>query len=445
MHPEGRLSEADPEALFRRIAWRLMPFLFVCLVFNWLDRVAISFAHLQFRADLGIGDTAFGVSVGLFSIGYLLCEIPCNLVLERLGARRTLARIMILWGLVTIAMAFVRGPYSLYATRTVLGMAEAGFFPGVILYLTYWFPESFRARVTSRFVMAIAVCGIVGGPVSTWIMTHLSGAWGWRGWQWLFVLDGVPPVLAGLVAYRWLADRPAQAAWLTQGERHRVEQAAGGRHPSAGPTDRAAIAGLLRSRTLWCLTVAYCLTIMCTGNVVNFWVPSLLRASGVQDLQRIGLLSALPHVVGIVAMLAACRHSDRRRERRWHFALGGALAIAGMLALPATLGRPLLTVLLLTVLVSGYLIATAIFWSIPAGSLPPRGRAFGLAFINCCGQVSSMATPVMIGMLKSRLGSFDAALAVVSLMVAGGIATLLLGTSSAPSPLSSPSAPEITS
>ncbi|KXV66045.1 MFS transporter [Gluconobacter oxydans] len=426
------LSDAGQKQreVFRRIAWRLMPFLFACLVFNWLDRVAISFAHLQFRRDLGITDTVFGLSVGLFSAGYLLCEIPSNLVLERFGARRTLARIMILWGGVTIGMAFVQGPYSLYVTRTLLGMAEAGFFPGVILYLTYWFPDAYRARITSRFIMAIAVCGIVGGPVSTWIMTHLAGVGGWHGWQWLFVLDGLPPVLAGLMAYRWLSDRPAEAKWLGPEERETVRQALGHDVEPGGKQEKRSLRDAFRNRTLWVLSLSYCLTIMCTGNVVNFWVPSLLRASGVQDLQRLGNLSALPHVIGIVVMLLACQSSDRHRERRWHFAAGGGLVVVGMLLLPWSLHHVVLTMLLLTLMVCGYLIATAIFWSIPALLLPRQDRAVGLAFINCCGQVSSMLTPVMIGFLRSRLGGFEAALTVVSLLVALGVLILLRCTTS---------------
>ncbi|MBS1103499.1 MFS transporter [Gluconobacter sp. Dm-62] len=415
----------EQKEVFRHIAWRLMPFLFACLVFNWLDRVSISFAHLQFRKDLGITDTVFGLSVGLFSAGYLLCEIPSNLVLERFGARRTLARIMIIWGFVTIGMAFVQGPYSLYVTRTLLGMAEAGFFPGVILYLTYWFPDAYRARITSRFIMAIAVCGIVGGPVSTWIMTHLAGVGGWHGWQWLFVLDGLPPVMAGLVAYRWLSDRPADAAWLSLEQREIVRQALGQQTGQGEVSEKRPLRDAFRNRTLWFLSLSYCLTIMCTGNVVNFWVPSILRASGVHDLQRLGNLSALPHIIGIVAMLMACQSSDRNHERRWHFAAGGGLAVVGMLLLPWSLHHVVLTMLLLTLMVCGYLIATAIFWSIPASLLPRQDRALGLAFINCCGQISSMLTPVMIGFLRSRLGGFEAALTVVSVLVALGVLILL--------------------
>lgn len=426
MNNDGLTRAGQTEgAVFRRVAWRLMPFLFICLVFNWLDRVAVSFAHLQFGADLHISDTVFGLSVGLFSAGYLLCEIPSNLVMERWGARRTLARIMIFWGLVTIGMAFVQGAYSLYVARTLLGMAEAGFFPGVILYLTYWFPSAYRARITSRFIMAIAVCGIVGGPSATWIMTHMAGVWGWHGWQWLFLLGGLPPVIAGFVAFGWLADRPADARWLGRDEKNIILQAMVREPSSVVRPVRASLASAFSNRTLWLLSLSYCLTITCTGNVVNFWVPSLLRAAGVQNLQQLGLLSALPHGVGIVAMLLACQHSDQQQERRWHFALGGALAMAGMLALPWMVHGTISTVFFLTIMVAGYLIATAIFWSIPASLLPAQDRAIGFALINCCGQVSSMLVPVLIGFLKTRLGGFEVALSIVSLFVGLGVVVLL--------------------
>lgn len=418
------------EAVFRRVAWHLMPFLFICLVFNWLDRVAISFAHLQFGADLHISDTAFGLSVGLFSAGYLLCEIPSNLVMERWGARRTLARIMIFWGIITIGMAFVQGAHSLYVARTLLGMAEAGFFPGVILYLTYWFPSAYRARITSRFIMAIAVCGIVGGPSATWIMTHLAGVWGWHGWQWLFLLGGMPPVVAGLLAFGWLADKPAAARWLSRDEKNIIQQAMVCEPASVVHPVRVSLASAFSNPTLWLLSLSYCLTITCTGNVVNFWVPSLLRAAGVQNLQQLGLLSALPHVVGIVAMLLACQHSDYQQERRWHFALGGGLAMSGMLALPWMAHEVAVTLFFLTVMVAGYLIATAIFWSIPAGMLPARDRAIGFALINCCGQISSMFVPMFIGFLKTWLGGFEVALSIVSLFVGLGVIVLLAMTAS---------------
>ncbi|WP_437882373.1 MFS transporter [Pseudomonas sp. LRF_L74] len=413
--------------LYRKLAWRIMPFLALCFVLNWLDRVNISFAHLQFKTDLNISDATFGIIVGVFSIGYLLFEIPSNLLLEKIGAKKTMTRIMILWGLVTIATAFAQTPTQFYILRVLLGAAEAGFFPGVILYLTYWFPASHRARITSRFIMAIAVCGIVGGPLSTWIMGHFNGSGGYSGWQWLFVLTGIPPVLAGLFAWYWLDDKPATARWLSDDEKRQVEAALAAERGTHQPSGHLNFLGALRDLKVWCIILAYCLTIMCTGNVVNIWAPSIIRDSGVSSLGHLGLLSALPYIIGVGAMFLACRHSDLRKERRWHFALGGLSAALAMLALPSLQSSPVTAILTLTVMTSGYLVATAIFWTIPTYYLSDAAKAAGLALVNCCGQISSLLTPIMIGAIKTSTGSIGPALYIVAALVALGTLTLLSG------------------
>ena len=413
--------------LYRKLAWRIMPFLFLCFVLNWLDRVNISFAHLQFKADLNISDATFGIIVGVFSIGYLLFEIPSNLLLEKFGAKKTMTRIMILWGLVTIATAFAQTPAQFYVLRVLLGAAEAGFFPGVILYLTYWFPARYRARITSRFIMAIAVCGIVGGPLSTWIMSHFAGIAGFSGWQWLFVVTGIPPVLAGLFAWYWLDDKPANAKWLSDGEKRAIESALAHERASRKPGGHQRFVEALKDRKVWFITLAYCLTIMCTGNVTNIWAPSIIRDAGVSNLGQLGLFSALPYVVGVGVMLWACRHSDLHQERRWHFALGGLTAAVAMVLLPNLIAGPWSAIALLTLMTSGYLVATAVFWTIPTYYLSDRARAAGLALVNCCGQISSLLTPIMIGTIKTNTGEISLALYIVAALVACGTLILLFG------------------
>lgn len=415
------------QRLYRKLAWRIMPVLFLCFVLNWLDRVNIGFAHLQFKTDLNISDATFGIIVGVFSIGYLLFEIPSNLLLEKIGAKKTMTRIMILWGLVTIATAFAQTPAQFYVLRVLLGAAEAGFFPGVILYLTYWFPASHRARITSRFIMAIAVCGIIGGPLSTSIMSHFAGIAGFTGWQWLFVITGIPPVLAGLFAWYWLDDRPASAKWLSAAEKHAIEQALVRERQQRKPGGHTRFVEALKDRKVWFITLAYCLTIMCTGNVTNIWAPSIIRDSGVSNLGQLGLLSALPYVVGVSLMLWACRHSDLHQERRWHFALGGLAAALAMLILPNFLFSPYSAIAVLTLMTSGYLVATAIFWTIPTYYLSDHAKAAGLALVNCCGQISSLLTPIMIGAIKTSTGSISLALYIVAGLVACGTLILLLG------------------
>lgn len=231
----------------------------------------------------------------------------------------------------------------------------------MILYLTYWFPASHRARITSRFIMAIAVCGIIGGPLSTTIMAHFAGLVGFTGWQWLFVVTGIPPVLAGLFAWYWLDDKPASAKWLSADEKHAIEQALAHERQQRKPSGHQRFVEALKDRKVWFITLAYCLTIMCTGNVTNIWAPSIIRDSGISNLGQLGLLSALPYVVGVGLMLWACRHSDLHQERRWHFALGGLAAALAMLVLPHFLFSPYSAIAVLTLMTSGYLVATAIF------------------------------------------------------------------------------------
>ncbi|MEN1832889.1 MFS transporter [Pseudomonas lijiangensis] len=427
--PAENTEAVFDQRLYRKLAWRIMPFLFLCFVLNWLDRVNISFAHLQFKTDLNISDATFGIIVGVFSIGYLLFEIPSNLLLEKFGAKKTMTRIMILWGLVTITTAFAQTPAQFYVLRILLGAAEAGFFPGVILYLTYWFPASHRARITSRFIMAIAVCGIIGGPLSTWIMSHFGGLGGFTGWQWLFVVTGIPPVLAGFFAWYWLDDKPANAKWLSDAEKQAIADALAHERKQRQPGGHQRFVEALKDRKVWFITLAYCLTIMCTGNVTNIWAPSIIRDSGVSNLGHLGLLSALPYVIGVCVMLWACRHSDLHQERRWHFALGGLTAALAMAILPQMLFSPWSAIAVLTVMTSGYLVATSIFWTIPTYYLSDGAKAAGLALVNCCGQVSSLMTPIMIGSIKTNTGSISLALYIVAALVTSGTLILLLGVS----------------
>jgi len=424
---EPLVAHSFDQALYRKLARRIMPFLFLCFVFNWLDRVNIGFAHLQFKTDLNISDVTFGIIVGVYSIGYLLFEIPSNLWLEQIGAKKTMTRIMILWGLVTVATAFAQTPAQFYALRVLLGAAEAGFFPGVILYLTYWFPASRRASITSRFIMAIAVCGIVGGPLSTTIMSHFDAVAGLHGWQWLFVLTGLPPIVAGIFAWYWLDDSPAHARWLSPHEKEHIAQALAAERACRLSGGHQRFSDALKDRKVWYIVLAYCLTIMSTGNVTNIWAPSIIRESGISNLSQLGLLSALPYVVAILVMLLICRHSDRHQERRWHFTLPGLLAALAMLALPHFLFSPVSAVAIMTLMTTGYLSATAIFWTIPTYYLSDRAKAAGLAMVNCCGQISSLLTPIMIGHIKTVTGDIRLALYIVAALVASGALILFFG------------------
>jgi ACS family phthalate transporter-like MFS transporter len=413
-------------ALYRRVILRIIPFIFVCYVLNYIDRVNVSFAKLQFQSDLHLTDATYGLGVGLFYIGYILFEVPSNLMLRRMGARGTIARIMGLWGLISMAMALVTSPAQFYIARIALGAAEAGFFPGIILYLTYWFPQRLRGRVMSFFVLGIACSGVIGGPASGWISQNMAGVQGLHGWQWLFIIEGAAPVLMGIAALFRLDNRPQEAKWLTPAERQiLVANLAVEARPSHLPPWRAFMASLGQPR-LWVATSGY-FSITWAGMVLNFWAPSIIRRAGVISLWNIGLLSAVPYAVGACGMILLCRNSDRILERRWHFASAAFIAAAGVAAIqPASASVPL-AIACLAVLAIGYLSATALFWTIPTSFLSEAESAGSLAFISSMGQVGSLIAPAAFGWVTAETGTLAAGSALVAaVLVAGGCAVLTL-------------------
>ena len=308
----------DEHRLYRKVVYRIIPFIFVCYVLNYIDRVNVSFAKLQFQGDLHLSDASYGLGVGLFYVGYILFEVPSNLVLQKIGARKTITRIMCLWGLISMAMAFVSSPLQFYLARILLGAAEAGFFPGVILYLTLWFPDRMRGRIMSLFVLAIAVSGIVGGPTSGVIMQHLDGFLGFRNWQWLFLIEGILPVVMGIAAFFVLDDRPRDASWLSGHEKDLLVANLSVERRIDSRSGLQAFLLALRKPMLWIATFGY-FSVTWAGMVLNFWAPTIIQRAGVTNLLHIGLLSAVPYMVGAAGMLLLCYSSDRWLERRWHF------------------------------------------------------------------------------------------------------------------------------
>jgi ACS family phthalate transporter-like MFS transporter len=413
-------------ALYRKVILRIIPFIFICYVLNYIDRVNVSFAKLQFQSDLHLTDATYGLGVGLFYIGYILFEVPSNLMLQRMGARATIARIMGLWGVISMGMALVTSPAQFYIARIALGAAEAGFFPGIILYLTYWFPQRLRGRVMSFFVLGIACSGVIGGPASGWISQNMAGVQGLHGWQWLFIIEGALPVVMGIAALFRLDNRPQEAKWLTPAEQQvLVANLAQEARPSHLSPLRAFAAALGQPR-LWVATFGY-FSITWAGTVLNFWAPSIIRRAGVTSLWNIGLLSAVPYAVGACGMLLLCRNSDRTLERRWHFASAAFIA-AGAVALiqPASASVPL-AIACLAVLAIGYLSATALFWTIPTSFVSESASAGSLAFISSMGQVGSLIAPAAFGWVTAETGTLAGGSALVAaVLVAGGCAVLTL-------------------
>lgn len=414
--------------LYKKIAWRVLPFLFICYVVNFIDRVNIGFAKLEFVRDLHLNDQIYGIAAGLFFIGYFLFEIPSNVALERIGARKTLARIMLLWGACTIALMFVKGEKSLYVLRFLLGAAEAGFFPGIILYLTYWFPNRWRGRCTSLFLLGVPIAGIIGGPLSGWIMSGFHEIHGLRGWQWLFLLEGIPAMILGVLAMVVLTDKPEQARWLSPDEKKAVAtelELERLRQPAASAARKHDFRAAFHDRYVYIFVVIY-FSMFLFLNAVGFWIPTILRGVGAQSLEEVGLLHGLISLATAIGMVLIGRSSDRHLERRWHAALSGFGATVAFLLLPLASHSVPLTTVLLALASIGIFGVQATFWTLPATFLKPATKAVGIAAVSAIGAIGGFVSPSLVGTLKVSTGSIYFGLAIIGLLLALGMLVLLL-------------------
>lgn len=403
---------ADVDAIYRRIAARLMPFLGLLYVMAWLDRVNVGFARLQMLDDLGFSEAVYGFGAGIFYLGYLLFEIPSNLLLERVGARKTLARITFAWGVVSIATMFVRSAGWFYALRFLLGAAEAGLYPGVIVYLTYWFPARHRATMLGWFMFAIPVAGIVGGPISGWIMGTMGGRAALANWQWLFLAEGLPSIAMGILTLAILVDRPDEAGWLSEAEKQRVAADLARDAREAGPREHG-FGAALRMPRVWLLAAIY-FCLVSANPTLAFWTPALIKGFGVSNDITIGFLSAVPYLAAVIALIAVGRHSDRTLERRRHAAACCFTAAAGLVAIGLLGAHPPLAYVALVVATAGVLAAFAPFWQIPTTLLAGTAAAGGIALINSIGNLSGWLGPFVVGWLDDVTGSTRAGLYVVA-------------------------------
>ena len=418
------------KATMRRVLLRLVPFLMVCYFFALLDRVNIGFAALQMNKDLGLTPTMFGFAASLFFVSYFLVEVPSNLALQKVGARRWIARIMISWGLVTACMAFVVGPYSLYATRFILGAAEAGFFPGAILYLTYWLPAQYRARILATFTVSIPLATFLGSPLSVSLL-ELDGVFDLRGWQWLFIMQGMPTILLGVACLFVLTDRPAQASWLTAEQREwltgRMEAEAAVRKPVGHLS-----LWQLATNKYFLVMALVCSGASATGSVLSVWQPQLLKSFGLSNLQT-GFINAIPYGIATVLMVLWGRHSDSTNERRWHTAIPLLLAAGGFTALGVTGTAVLPTVLMVTCCLVGAYAFKGPFWALSASWLSASTIAAGLAGINAISNLIGGGLMVnVVGVVKEWTGSFVLGMLPLALLCAVAAASVLvLGRSAA--------------
>ena len=395
------ISDAGLDPLYRRVSWRLMPFLFLCYVAAYLDRVNVGFAKLQMLAELRFSDTVYGAGAGIFFIGYFLFEVPSNLLMTRTGARIWIARIMISWGVISSALMLANSVATFYVLRFLLGAAEAGFFPGIILYLTYWYPAHRRARMVALFMSGVAVAGVVGGPLSGWIMKTFAGQYGLSGWQWLFLLEGLPSVLIGVWTLFYLDDGIRSANWLSEDDKQQLERAivADGRHQQRLP-----LAQVFGSGKVWLLALVYFLFVMGLYGV-SFWLPQLIKNSGVKDVFDIGLLTAIPYSVAAVVMVLAARHSDRSGERRWHAAAAAVAGALGLVVATVYSDNTVIAMAALSVATAGILSTFPIFWSLPTAMLGGAAAAAGIALVNSVGNLAGFASPYLVGAIKDASGS----------------------------------------
>ncbi|MDO7194521.1 MFS transporter [Acinetobacter nosocomialis] len=398
-------SEVDTtvrKSAYRKIAFRLMPFLMLCYFCAYLDRVNVGFAKLQMMSDLQFSEAVYGLGAGIFFIGYFLCEVPSNIVLHKVGARRWIARIMITWGILSGCFAFVQTEWQFYTLRFLLGVAEAGLAPGLLLYLTYWFPSYRRARMTVLWFIAIPISGMVGGPLSGLIMDRMNGVHGWFGWQWMFVIEAIPTVLVGLLVLAVLKDSVQDANWLTQDEKSLVKQelAQDNQHKEG----HASVKEFIADKRLWLLAGIYFCVVM-GQYAITFWLPTLIRNSGISDNWHIGLLTSLPYMCAIVVMILAGRSGDHFQERRWHLIIP---MCAGAIALTfATLFASNLTLSLvcLCIAASGVLTASSLFWMLPTNFLGGVSAAAGIAAVNSFANLAGFCSPYLIGWITTNTGS----------------------------------------
>ncbi|KGE64101.1 MULTISPECIES: MFS transporter [Pseudomonas] len=394
-------------ALYHKLNWRLLPLLFIGYVFAYLDRINVGFAKLQMQNDLGLSDAAYGAGAGIFFIGYVLFELPSTLMLPRIGARKTFSRILVLWGITSACMLFVRDVPTFYAMRFLLGVFEAGFAPGMIYYLSRWYGPNRMARAIAIVFIAGPMGGILGGPISAWLITTFAGVGGLAGWQWMFLIEGLPCVFLGVLMYCVLCDRPADAPWLNAAEKQLLETELG-----TASARNHSFRTVLRDPKVYVLASAY-FCIIFSIYAMSFWLPAVIKALGVNDTQQLGWYAALPYVGAALGMYWIGRRSDRLGERRLHCAIPAATGAVLLILYPLAGGNLLVSMALLSLSISMMFMAYTVLWAMPSEHIKGDAAAGGIALINTIGLSGGFWGPAMIGWAKTATGSLDTGLVAV--------------------------------
>ncbi|TCO81490.1 D-galactonate transporter [Plasticicumulans lactativorans] len=415
--------QAAVDSVYKKITLRLIPFLAILWILAWLDRVNIGFAKLQMLDDLKFSEAVYGLGAGIFFLGYFLFEVPSNLLLEKIGAKKTIMRITIGWGITSMLMMFVRTPEVFYFLRFLLGVFEAGFYPGIILFLTYWYPTDRRAKAFGMFMSASALAGVIGGPLAGWIMTSLNGVNGWSGWQWVFLIEGIPSVIAGFVTWFYLTDKPEHAHWLNADEKRLVAEELSKDQAALGHREHSILAAL-RDPKVWQLILIY-FCIIAANSTLTFFGPSVVKEVGFASPVAVGWIMAGAYLCGAAGMILNGFSSDRHKEARYHCGLAALLGAVAM----ATLGTmiphsPLLSLLALTLAIVGTMSAIPVFWQVPNYFLSGSAAAAGIALINSVANLAGFGAPYAMGLIKTSTGQMSPGLYAVAIIEA--LATVFL-------------------
>jgi len=416
-------------SVYRKVSWRLLPFLGVLWVLAWLDRVNIGFAKLQMLDALHFSEAVYGLGAGIFFLGYFLFEVPSNALLQKIGAKKTIMRITICWGLICMAQTFVSTPTQFYILRFLLGAFEAGFYPGVILYLTYWYPSQRRARAFGTFMSASAIAGVLGGPLAGWIMTTLGGVQGLHGWQWLFILEGIPSVLAGVVTWLYMTDKPEDAHWLTEGEKRVVLEALRSDSAAMGERGHSWREPFTNPKVWLLIAIFFCL--LCANSTLTFWIPTIIKDVGFGNPMAVGWIAAVAYLCGAVGMIANGAHSDRRNEVRWHFSGAAIVGGVAMAVLAVLMGvqalSPVVTMLAMTAALVGTMSAIPVFWQLPNRYLAGSAAAVGVALINSVSNLAGFGAPYVMGLIKNATGKVTSGLYLVAVIEILAAVLVLIG------------------
>jgi D-galactonate transporter len=418
------LPPADAnDPLYRKIAFRIMPILFFGYIIAYIDRVNVSFAKLQMLTDLKFTESIYGLGAGIFFLGYFVFEVPSNIILHKVGARVWICRVLITWGIISGCNALVRTPAEFYTMRLLLGLAEAGFFPGMILYLTYWFPSHRRAKMVALLLAGNPIAGIIGGPVSGYIMRYFAGTHGIAGWQWLFILEAIPAIILGVIVFFVFDDRVLHAKWLTPEEKIAVASEI---DAEAAAKTHTTILSIFLSPRVWLMAAIY-FGIEMGSYAIGFWLPTIIRETGITDPFQIGLRTIVPYSLALVFMILTGRNSDRTRERRWHLAGPCIMAAIGFVLCTQGSSSALLAAIGMNLAVMGVVTCIPMFWALPTSFLGGAAAAAGIALVNCTGNLGGFFSPLIIGALKTHTGTLNSGLLLIAAcMLASAILILTL-------------------